>query len=639
MLRADLVTAAVLSSTAAPELDRCPRTGWPLHLDHAENARVRAELLERGLRSPRERALQVEACRRSPAWFVAHFGWTFLVREVDAEGRTVQPRKAHVPFIPWACQVRAINELIESIESGRDVLVDKSRDMGASWICGAFLPSWYFLFVPDSQSLLTSRVEPLVDRRGDPDAIMWKLDYVHGRLPAWLLPCAKDDIAPGGEHRQHLILRNPANGATVTGQATTEHIGRAGRRTFVLLDEMAAMDNQAALWRSAADTTSCRIANSTPIGTGKEFSRLRTQGLETGSPRVVRLTYEEHPQKGANGEYRTDTDGSVTGFVGLRYWWSPWFAEECKRRDRVDVAQNILCIHEIAGLSFFDPVAVTRALRDDVREPVRGDIELDPEQKDNPDLRRRVRFVQRDDGPFRVYEMPLRNAAYGIGADPSYGVGAANSAAFGFNADSGEQAFDLEDPTLGPFELAHKLTLASWFWAGRQHKLGALTAWETNGPGAGFWKDLQHHGHRNLYRPRLIGQVVETTTLRYGWDSTTKSKVVLLGDLNRSMKAAKVRLRSATLLRQMLAYQVTDSGRLDTPQHEDLTTGARAAHGDLVIGAALARLAIEEATPAEEERKDYAPGTYGAVLKHRERRGLIKRPPSAEFGGSGGADA
>jgi len=635
-----------LTTVAAPaealDYSRCPVTGWDLHLDPDENAAVRVELLRKGLESERERRLQFEACRLSPLWFISHFAWTYVVKEVDPDtGKTMPTKRPHRPFIPWACQVRAINETIDAIDKGEDCLWDKSREMGASWILGAYLPAARFLFVDDSQILVTSRMADLVDKRDDPDSIFWKLDYTLNRLPAWLLPCEKSDLLPGGECRRYMIATNPRNGSTITGQATTEHIGRAGRRTFVLLDEMAAMERQAELWRSAADTTASRIANSTPLGPGTEFSRLRDQGVELGSPRVVKLTYDEHPEKGANKEWRVDTDGAITGYAGRGYWWSPWFEQERKRRDKVDIAQNILAIHEIAGLTFFDTVAVTTAMRDDAREPIaRGDLELVPEELENPDLRQRVRFVPRNDGPFRVYEMPIAGACYAHGWDPSYGVGAANAGGSGFNADSGGLAWEHSDPGVGAYQLALRATLASWFWAGRHHRSGACTNFETNGPGTGWERDLFAHGCRHIYRRRAIGQLVETKSLLYGWNSTHVSKVVLLGGLNRAMQARTCRIYSRDTLGIMLTYQVTKSGQIDTPERADMTSGARAAHGDTVISAAVALLACAEADNPPVEVKEFAPGKLGRILGHGKPQERKQSPAMKRFasGGDEGID-
>ena len=125
--------------------------------------------------STRERVLDL--CGKSILFWVNYFAWTYNVKTVDENGNEIPAKEQHVPFITWPVQNDAFRELISSIQEGRDVLIDKSRDMGASWIC-ITTAVWQWLFRPGSQILLTSRVEDLVDRTGDPDTLFWKIDYI-----------------------------------------------------------------------------------------------------------------------------------------------------------------------------------------------------------------------------------------------------------------------------------------------------------------------------------------------------------------------------------------------------------------------------------------------------------------------------
>ena len=94
--------------------------------------------------------------------------------------------------------------LVSCVDQGNDAIIDKSRDMGASWLCVA-IAAWYWLFRPDAQVLLVSRVEDLVDRRGDPDCLMWKIDYMLDNLPDWMLPTDRREFQIGGRYRRHLL--------------------------------------------------------------------------------------------------------------------------------------------------------------------------------------------------------------------------------------------------------------------------------------------------------------------------------------------------------------------------------------------------------------------------------------------------
>ncbi|NDF54280.1 MAG: hypothetical protein EB145_08810 [Proteobacteria bacterium] len=181
------------------------------------------------------------------------------------------------------------------MKDGRDVVIRKSRDMGASWLVVG-LAVWGWMF-HGWQVLLVSRVEDGVDRTGDPDSLFWKVDYLVGSQPRWLLPCDVSMLKKGGNWRQHMVLRHPLSGATIAGQASSAHIGRGGRRTFVLFDEFAALEDDDAAWRSASDTASCRIALSTPIGYGTRYDKLVNEARGTGNPELVEMLYSTTPRR------------------------------------------------------------------------------------------------------------------------------------------------------------------------------------------------------------------------------------------------------------------------------------------------------------------------------------------------------
>ena len=114
-------------------------------------------------------------------------GWTYAPKEVDERtGREVPSAKPHRPYVLWPCQERAAVEILEAVGGGRDVVMRKSRDMGASWLLAA-VSAWGWLF-KGWQTLLVSRVEDGVDRPGDPDSLFWKVDYLLETQPPWLLP-------------------------------------------------------------------------------------------------------------------------------------------------------------------------------------------------------------------------------------------------------------------------------------------------------------------------------------------------------------------------------------------------------------------------------------------------------------------
>jgi hypothetical protein len=143
-----------------------------------ENLQYRQEVLKR---AGSDRNLQRElwiACSRDILYWVNVFGWTYDPRKISS-GMTPK-----LPFITWEYQDEAFLALDESVGQ-TDVLIEKSRDMGASWIC-LTLFTWRWLFRPMESYLMVSRKESLVDGSGD--SLFSHVDFILKGLPEWMRP-------------------------------------------------------------------------------------------------------------------------------------------------------------------------------------------------------------------------------------------------------------------------------------------------------------------------------------------------------------------------------------------------------------------------------------------------------------------
>ena len=530
-------------------------------------------------------------------------GWTYRVKAADpVTGRELPVEKSNCPFVLWPCQERAVREIVDGVEGGRDVVIRKSRDMGASWLLAA-VGVWGWLF-KGWQSLLVSRVEDGVDKPSDPDSLFWKVDYLVGSQPEWLLPAPVDRLVKRGtDCRQHMMLRNPESGATITGQASTAHVGRGGRRTFVMFDEFAAMDEAEAAWRSAADATACRIAVSTPLGAGTHYAFLVRQARVSGDPRLVELLYTDHPEKGAGGEDRVDVDGRVTGTSGAVYRWTPWLGEQMARRDTVDMAQNVFATEVGSGQNFFTPGLVTAHMSEHADMPRRCELV-------------RGRFVDDSAGRWRVWRDGDRDREYVMFADPSYGTGSANAAVCVMDAESREVVAEFVDPNIPPHDLANDMVEAAMtVFRGRRHP---MVGWEVNGPGSAMHHDFERIGYVEVYRQRSIGTMSEGRTSRVGWHSTRRSKRTLLAGLSRALAQGEVVIRSMDALKEMLDYVILEDGSIEPGSVRDLSTGARESHGDRVIALAGALMLCDEGIGPERPKGGFSPDSLGAILKHDE---------------------
>jgi hypothetical protein len=204
-------------------------------IKHRRDARIRCD--EEHPNHREHRLVERIRCQRDPAYFLAVWGWIH-------EPRPKTRGSGELAFTPYAFQVELLRWIEQQMAaapglgSEGDGLVSKSRDMGATWLfCAYVLHGW--LFKKPFNANLISRKEDLVDKPLWPDAMFYKIDYLHDRLPEWLRP-------PGYVaklHRFKMTMHNPSNGNVISGESTTTQSGRGGRYTLGLVDEAAFVDD------------------------------------------------------------------------------------------------------------------------------------------------------------------------------------------------------------------------------------------------------------------------------------------------------------------------------------------------------------------------------------------------------------
>ena len=204
---------------------------------------------------------------------------------------TYDPRlkPSTLPFDLYDIQARCLRWLADLDTDQVPGLIEKSRDMGATWLCCAFA-DWCWLFKPGDATGFGSRKLELVDRKGDQYCIFDKIRFIIQNLPAWMRPAGflsrRDDTT--GK------IINPANGSTITGEGG-DQIGRGGRKSRYFVDEAAFLERPDLVDRSLIATTEVRIDVSTPNGPGNPFATRR----DSGNVRVFTLHYRDDPRKTA----------------------------------------------------------------------------------------------------------------------------------------------------------------------------------------------------------------------------------------------------------------------------------------------------------------------------------------------------
>lgn len=591
--------------------------------DPRENLHFRRHVLRWAAGNKSRQKALLEACRRDLLFWVNTFVWQFNPNSIGGGSSEVGP------FVTWDFQDQLLSELAECIQIRQDVLIEKSRELGASWICLLVL-AWLFLFHGWKKFLVISRNQEAVDRPDDPDSLFWKLDYIFEYLPDWMIK--------GRVHRRKNGFKNLINQSVITGQATTGKAGVGGRCTAMFIDEFSQIEEDFEVLHRTSDTTNCRIFNGTHRGLDTAFFELsRRVDL-----RKIVIHWSQHPDK-RKGLYRyADNkvevldksyhyppdfkfvmDGTPTGgpYPGLR---SPWYDEQCKRKGSARAIAMDLDINPQGSVSqFFDPLLIRQLIESYAREPSwEGDLRYDP------DLGVPFELIYRKGGPLRLWLNLVSGkppaGMYAFGGDIAAGAGATPSCLSGANCRTGEKVAEYADPHILPEDLAPLAVALCRLFADEEGNPARL-AWEIPGPGQTFGKRVCEIGFRNIYyreaNPTLGGGKVSEIP---GWTNNPHSKNMLLRDYNAALHSRHFLNHSEKALDECRAFKYDQKGSLVHSGEQSVQdpSGARVNHGDRVIADAIAWMLCRKVftVQAKELRTEIQPGSLAWRRELRENR-------------------
>lgn len=520
--------------------------------DQKANLAFRNELVRIGSTEKKAAEELYIMCSRDLLFYVNTFCWTYDPRIGDGV----------LPFITYEFQDQAIVDMDSAI-GNRDMVIKKSRDMGASWML-LMVFEWRWHFRSNQSFLLVSRNEDYVDKAGNPKSLFWKIDFIHKYLPGWL---------QAKHTRTKLRLTNEDNGSTIDGESTTGDVARGDRRTAIGLDEFAAFDIDAGYraLASTRDATNSRIFNSTPSGTNNAFYDL----ANNETMEQLSLHWTLHPFKSI-GSYE-DSQGKTR---------SPWYDEECKRcANPQEIAQELDIDFAGSDYQFFDTMIIDNLIKKTGFHPyTAGDLNYNA-ITGNPE-----NFDQRPKGTLRLWchpdaqgDLPA-DRRYVIGADIAAGTGSSNSVLSVGDCKTGEKVGELVTPHLRPDQLAtYAVALAQWF---KGNSSGALLIWEAPGPGRNFGDRVLELGYRKIwYKKDQVGKVAKIP----GWWPTKDEKRVLYSEYRAALSTKHFINHSADALRECKEIIFSSTGWIT--HSRSLRTvdpsGARENHGDRPTADAL----------------------------------------------------
>jgi len=564
-----------------------PKTGIMVPKFEQENIDWRINLLRR---AENDIVLQndlLAACKESLLFWVNVFVWTYHQFDVDVEtGERIDATQPHRPFISWAIQDGLFNEFEKCLQNAKDILIDKCRDMGASWACLIFI-HWLWLFRPDSQLLELSRTEDYVDKAGNMKALFQKHDYINDWLPEWMLPHL---CHYGEKNRTKMHLKNVENNSVIDGESTTEHAASGDRRLVTLLDEFAKVEKGSLMRSATRDASYIRIINSTPAGPGTEYSRWKN----SGKIKVFVLPFHEHPEKG----YGRHVVKSDTGKFEIR---SPWFDVEETIRSPKELAREVLRQDIESGDTFFTTHNIDKHIAMYAREPkLRMSVGFKDSVAKNQvkhivrskDLTK-VTVAHSSKGPLRVWTnlilgRPDQSKSYIFGVDVSKGQGASNSVISIKCKETGEKIAVWRDANTPPYDLAFvTMALALWCGGANPNKLPFLK-WENNGPGYDYGKLIvKKFCYPFYFRKEELGTLSERKTQSYGWHNSNRSKDELLSLYDRLLAHGGYINHSKWGLEEAKIYIYYSNGGIGPANLVEENAAAKKTHGDEVMADAL----------------------------------------------------
>src|SRR4030066_215877 len=101
-------------------------SGFEIPREITPNLNLRSEIISRCIGDPEYQEKIIELCRRDPIVWINLFAWT---------NDPKKPERMRIPFILYEdFQDKFIWDLVHAIDEGRDLVIEKTREIGATWL-------------------------------------------------------------------------------------------------------------------------------------------------------------------------------------------------------------------------------------------------------------------------------------------------------------------------------------------------------------------------------------------------------------------------------------------------------------------------------------------------------------------------
>jgi hypothetical protein len=483
-------------------------------------------------------------CSEDPVYFANNYGYVFDMRKKQVSKMTCFPYQ---------------EDCLRTFNDNQNSIVLKSRQMGLSVISAVYV-AWRLVFCFDERILVVA------DNGAGAVRFLETVRKFLDNLPEWMLP--EERLTNNTKEIKF------SNGSWVKAVASSKQAGRGESLTCLILDETAFIEHAQDIWMGAglalAATQGKCIMISTPKGTGNLYHQTWVQATK-GEGNFVPLTlhWSIHPILSDGLETRKDSDGK-------EYPWSPWYQKECDRlhHDKVKISQELDLSFEGSSAVVIDSSIISK-YRKDI-----GDLE--------PAFY--YDFKREEDGyvdyetSFHIWKKPKEDGNYILGADVGRGDGKDYSTIQIIDADDLEQVAEFQGKIV-PDAFADLI-----FKIGKEYN-DAFLAVECNSFGLAttlilknklmYPKDRMYISKSavKLYN-RSHNYIVEKDTDVPGFQTTTKTRPLLISALVKYMRETQVKIYSHRLLQEFETFVYNGDKVEHAPGYND----------DLIFGFAIALL-------------------------------------------------
>jgi len=494
----------------------------------------------------------------------------------------------HQPFCTYPYQDREILALQDAINDGKDKCLEKSRDMGVTWIVLGTM--FWFWCQPSGGAdfLLGSRIEDYVDKKGDPRTHFAKLRYLFNRLPKWLRPKGFNPRS----HDTFMKLVNPTTESSFTGESNNPNFSTQGRYLAILYDEFAKWEGpDESAWTAGGDASPCRIAVSTPSGAGGQFYRLVTDGRT----QKATLHWSLHPRKarGLSCLWPAPNEHE-RGDRGLLYQpeeklTSPWYESECKRRLPSEIAQELDIDYLGAGRPVFEGKAWEMIKSWHGREDKPIDF-LAPHLYDFST--ENMASPGDWEGYIVVYERCEKLHSYCLGVDVVEGVEGGDYAFITVFNRRTKNVSAVYWSRIDEIQLGSIILIVSRLYTSSED--ANVVPWvgiETTGPGLATFDKALELDVSNLFMAPRYDVVKGAVSFRKGFRTDRSSRVELVGGIRSYLINQTGNLNSQRLVGELMTFVYNKLGK---------PTAMGSCHDDAVMSFGIA-LQVDEIAPIEEK--------------------------------------